>query len=111
MGSREACSLTSFCSFNEAALWPLAPLNVLLLTQSLSPFTHQSTSYLASITLPGTDLPEPRAGAEPSSALPDTACSFQPGRQILWSYRQTSGHKDTETCQQSQKDAQGHHSE
>lgn len=110
MGSHEVCSLTSFCSFKEAALWPLAPLNVLLLAQSLSPLT-QSTSYLASITLPGTDLPEPRAGAEPSSALPDTACSFQPGRQILLSYHQTSGHKDTETCQQSQKDAPGHHPE
>lgn len=106
MGSCEVCSLTSFCSFKEAALWLLAPLKVLLFAKSLSSTFTQSTSYLASITLTGTDLPEPRAGAEPSSGLPDTACSFQPGRQILLSYRQTSGHKDTESCQQNQKDAQ-----
>lgn len=106
MGSREVCSLTSFCSFKEAALWPLAPLNALPLAQSLlPPFTQSRARYLASITLPGTDLPEPRAGAEPTSGLPDIACSFQPGQQILSSYRQTSGHKDTETCQQNQKGA------
>lgn len=34
MGPGEVCSVTSFCSFKEAAVWPLASLNVLPLAQS-----------------------------------------------------------------------------